>query len=382
MAGICWRCQAAAEGLDGERYEARRPSIDNAVVVESFKDSSPEGRKRTAEHAGNCWHCGASRDGIRDCEACDGTGSARKGKNKFSEDTPEGQAKKKRRTSTAVAGGGISKPRRGRPPGASGRKKKLGAIKEGGQMNLNTPSMSSNTAFQHGEFQSGIPEPSYSNHSWDFDNHHGDPTLPSHGMGFVYDSHPGQANPYISNRASFYRPNAVADDTMNPQQVQVEYPTQPYQNHAHPSIVFDHDTSHGGARIGNIGEGVRSDPQAILGPPEAQFAHFPTSMHGNDVQHENHNGWSDYSEGSLYPPPDNTNNVFALTDHDAHSGPVAPVPQMTLDLFTPQNTYSGTWAPASTSPATATATATATSAIPANTSPIPSPSASRLATPP
>lgn len=247
------------EGLDGETYEARRPPIDNAFMVEGLENCNLDERRRKAEHFGNCWHCGASSDGVRDCEHCEGTGSARKGKNKYTEDGVEAApVRKKRRTSTAVGEGITPKPKRGRPPGG-GKKKKLGTIKEEAQMNLYPSLMDSNNAFQQRGFDPDIPASSYNNYSWESADYQGDPTLPSYGMDI--DDNPYSAQPnilpaYRTNQASLHQYSSMADYTVNPQQV--ERSTMGYHGHLHPSIEFDHDASHGESGDGDGGEGVRS----------------------------------------------------------------------------------------------------------------------------
>lgn len=247
-----------SEGLEGNDYEARRPPIDNAFVVEGLENCSSEGRRRRAEHAGNCWFCGASSDGVRDCESCDGTGCARKGKNKAVEDVPECPVKKKRRTTATVAEGGISKPRRGRPPGG-GKKKKLAAIKEEGQTNPFSSFVEGNNSYRQGEFRPDIPESSYNNYSWQSAEQHGDPNLPSYGMDIDDDPYAGQSNsmPVFTDRVPLHQYGTMADYEVNSQQV--ERFTMGYQDHLQSSIEFDHDGSHGEFNIGDGGEGVRSD---------------------------------------------------------------------------------------------------------------------------
>ncbi|KAA8566310.1 hypothetical protein EYC84_008902 [Monilinia fructicola] len=391
---------ALTEGLDGEKYEAQRPPIDNAFVVEGLENCSSEGRQKRAEHAGNCWFCGASSDGVRDCEACDGTGCARKGKRKCAKDTPEGPAKKKPRTHATVAVGGVSKPRRGRPPG--GKKKKLEVVQEKSHMKLVAPSAAGNNAFEQTEFQPNIPEASYGNFAWGASEHHEDTTLPSYGMDIGDDPFPDPSNamdPYTSNHASLYQFGAMEDYTVNPQQV--DYSTLGHHDHLHPSIEFDLQKSHGEFQIGDVGEGVRSDQQPHLGSSENQFDQFSNhTQHSQDAHYLSHShDWLNYRDDSLYPPPQDANNTFAPALHNTQSDSVAPATQMTTDRFTPQPPYlpsptlsvahisqhaphnlsSGASVPALTS------TATATSAVPANTStmaPAAPISASRLATPP
>ncbi|KAB8293190.1 hypothetical protein EYC80_007531 [Monilinia laxa] len=390
------------EGLDGERYEAQRPPIDNAFVVEGLENCSPDGRQKRAEHAGNCWFCGASSDGARDCKACDGTGCAHKGKKRFVEDTPEGPAKKKRHTSVSVAGRGISKPKRGRPPGG---KKKLGVIKEEGHMKLTAPPfMSGDNTFQQREFQPNTPEPSYASYPWEPSEHHGDTTLPSYGMNVDDEPFPDPSDAmdsYTSNHTSLYQYGAMEDYTVNPQQV--EYSTLAHQGNLHPSIEFDHERSHGESQIGDVGGGVRSDQQPNLGPSENQFEHFSNNMQNSQdaryLSHSHAYDWLNYREDLLYPPPRDANNTFAPALHDTQSDPVAPTAQMTIDRFTPQPRYLPSptlsvahidqHAPQNTSPGVSapilTTTATATSAVAANTftiAPANPISASRLATPP
>lgn len=255
--GKCWRCQALEEGLEGESYEARRPPIDHAFVVEGIDDSSSEIRRRHAEHAGNCWFCGASSDGVRDCESCDGTGCARKGKNKAVEEASGEPAKKKKRTSSATTKKGSGpKKRKGRPPG-SGKKSQLATIKEEVQINAPQPAPENSNAFSQSEFYPDIPASSYGNYSWESAGQQMDPTMPSYGMNLDGDSHAGpsgQMAQYTSNQAPLHPYN---DYTVNPQQI--EYSNMAQQEHLQPSIEFDQNGAHGQSQVGNVGEGVRSD---------------------------------------------------------------------------------------------------------------------------
>ncbi|TGO51002.1 hypothetical protein BCON_0171g00150 [Botryotinia convoluta] len=390
LQGICWRCQAMSEGLEGDDYEARRPPIDNAFVVEGLENCSPEGRQRRVEHAGNCWFCGASSDGVRDCESCDGTGCARKGKNKAVEDVPECPVKKKRRTTATVAGGGISKPRRGRPPGG-GKKKKLAAIKEEGQMNIISSFMEGNNAYQQGEFYPDIPESSYNNNSWQSAEQNGDPSLPSYGMDVDDDPYAGQSHgmPVFTDRAPLHQYGTMADYEVNPQQV--ERSTIGYQDHFQSSIEFDHEGSQGEFNTGGGGEGARSDN---LDTSENQFAFSTGLHHSHDATFLTHNDWPEYADSLTFSPSKETNNDFAPA-HDTDmqfAGPVAQAAQMTVDRFTPQPRYLPSptlseahiaqHAPPNNFTATSTSTPTSTSAVAGNTSAIASLPISRIATPP
>ncbi|KAM0177850.1 hypothetical protein ACHAPC_008639 [Botrytis cinerea] len=326
-----------SEGLEGDDYEARRPPIDNAFVVEGLENCSSEGRRRRAEHAGNCWFCGASSDGVRDCESCDGTGCARKGKNKAVEDITEFHVKKKRRTTATVAEGGISKPRRGRPPGG-GKKKKLAAIKEEGQTNPFSSFVEGNNSYRQGEFRPDIPESSYNNYSWQSAEQHGDPNLPSYGMDIDDDPYAGQSNsmPVFTDRVPLHQYGTMADYEVNSQQV--ERSTMGYQDHLQSSIEFDHDGSHGEFNIGDGGEGVRSDN---LDTSENQFIFSSGLHHSHDGAFLNHDDWPEYTDSLTFSPLKATNNEFAPV-HDTgmqSAGPVAQVAQMTVDLFTPQPRY-------------------------------------------
>ncbi|KAF7874422.1 uncharacterized protein EAF02_008399 [Botrytis sinoallii] len=308
LQGTCWRCQAMSEGLEGDDYEARRPPIDNAFVVEGLENCSPEGRRRRTEHAGNCWFCGASSDGVRDCESCDGTGCASKGKNKAVEDVPECPVKKKRRTTATVAGGGISKPRRG------------------------------NNSYQQGQFRPDIPESSYNNYSWQSAEQNGDPSLPSYGMDVDDDPYAGQSHgmPVFTVRAPLHQYGTMADYEVNPQQV--ERYTMGYQDHPQSSIEFDHEGSHGEFNTDDGGEGVRSDN---LDTSENQFAFSTGLHHSHDATFLTHNDWPEYADSLTHSPSKETNNEFAPThDTDMQSaGPDAQVAQMTVDRFTPQPRY-------------------------------------------
>ncbi|KAM0168775.1 hypothetical protein ACHAPF_010652 [Botrytis cinerea] len=326
-----------SEGLEGDDYEARRPPIDNAFVVEGLENCSSEGRRRRAEHAGNCWFCGASSDGVRDCESCDGTGCARKGKNKAVQDITEFHVKKKRRTTDTVAEGGISKPRRGRPPGG-GKKKKLAAIKEEGQTNPFSSFVEGNNSYRQGEFRPDIPESSYNNYSWQSAEQHGDPNLPSYGMDIDDDPYAGQSNsmPVFTDRVPLHQYGTMADYEVNSQQV--ERSTMGYQDHLQSSIEFDHDGSHGEFNIGDGGEGVRSDN---LDTSENQFIFSSGLHHSHDGAFLNHDDWPEYTDSLTFSPLKATNNEFAPV-HDTgmqSAGPVAQVAQMTVDLFTPQPRY-------------------------------------------
>ncbi|EMR82167.1 hypothetical protein BcDW1_9198 [Botrytis cinerea BcDW1] len=326
-----------SEGLEGDDYEARRPPIDNAFVVEGLENCSSEGRRRRAEHAGNCWFCGASSDGVRDCESCDGTGCARKGKNKAVEDITEFHVKKKRRTTATVAEGGISKPRRGRPPGG-GKKKKLAAIKEEGQTNPFSSFVEGNNSYRQGEFRPDIPESSYNNYSWQSAEQHGDPNLPSYGMDIDDDPFAGQSNsmPVFTDRVPLHQYGTMADYEVNSQQM--ERSTMGYQDHLQSSIEFDHDGSHGEFNIGDGGEGVRSDN---LDTSENQFIFSSGLHHSHDGAFLNHDDWPEYTDSLTFSPLKATNNEFAPV-HDTgmqSAGPVAQVAQMTVDLFTPQPRY-------------------------------------------
>ncbi|KAM0309420.1 hypothetical protein ACHAO8_009049 [Botrytis cinerea] len=326
-----------SEGLEGDDYEARRPPIDNAFVVEGLENCSSEGRRRRAEHAGNCWFCGASSDGVRDCESCDGTGCARKGKNKAVEDITEFHVKKKRRTTATVAEGGISKPRRGRPPGG-GKKKKLAAIKEEGQTNPFSSFVEGNNSYRQGEFRPDIPESSYNNYSWQSAEQHGDPNLPSYGMDIDDDPYAGQSNsmPVFTDRVPLHQYGTMADYEVN--SPQVERSTMGYQDHLQSSIEFDHDGSHGEFNIGDGGEGVRSDN---LDTSENQFIFSSGLHHSHDGAFLNHDDWPEYTDSLTFSPLKATNNEFAPV-HDTgmqSAGPVAQVAQMTVDLFTPQPRY-------------------------------------------
>jgi hypothetical protein len=260
--GTCWRCQATGDGLEGERYEARRPSIDRAVVVEGLENANSEGRRKKVEQNGNCWHCGASRDGVRDCEQCDGTGSASKGKKRSIDEGPQSGIKK-RRVSAAAVEGVTPKPRRGRPPG--GGKKKLDAIKEETEINTFQPLLDGNNAFQQESWHPNFSESSFGDYSWGPDNHHGDPTLPSYGMNHDSDPYSRQSNSmpaFTSHQAFPQQYGIMADFTLNPQQV--EHSTVAYEDCLYPSIEFDHEESHRESGIADVDEGVNCDPNLGL----------------------------------------------------------------------------------------------------------------------
>ncbi|KAI9643421.1 hypothetical protein NHQ30_008040 [Ciborinia camelliae] len=388
---VCWRCKAIGEGLEGDEYEARRPPIDNAFVIEGLKTNNSEGRQVKAGNDGNCLDCDANKDGLANCESCAGNGSASKGKKKCIEDGPEGPAKKKRRVSSAMTPGGTSKPRRGRPPGAS-NKKKLAVIKEEGHVNLYPSLVNANTASQQGGFHTDLPEYLYGNNSWTSINQNGDPTLPSFNMNIDEDPYLAQFNTmpaFTSNQASLPPYGTVANYTVNPREM--EPSTTAYQDHLHPSIEFNHNGPHVESRLGDVGEGVRSDPN--LGSSENQFANYPVGReHNHDGADLSHGYWLPYPEGLPYPPSQDTNNNFAPAVHDTHSGDsqVAPASQMTMNQSTSQQKYLPSpalseahiaqYAPQDTS--TETLAPVSTSAPVAVTSAIASLPVSRLATPP